>query len=49
MDVEGVFRGKIMSKVKLFLLVKFEGFNFCSVIFGWDSEFIGLLYKYLLI
>ncbi|OXG23341.1 glutamine synthetase [Cryptococcus neoformans Tu401-1] len=35
-DVEGVLRGKIMSKAKLLSSVKSEGFNFCSVIFGWD-------------
>ncbi|WVQ70556.1 hypothetical protein IAR50_000075 [Cryptococcus sp. DSM 104548] len=35
-DVEGVLRGKIMSKSKLLSSVKSDGFNFCSVIFGWD-------------
>lgn len=49
MDVEGVLRGKIMSKAKLLSSVKSEGFNFCSVIFGWDSESTGLSHKQLLI
>ncbi|WVN89641.1 uncharacterized protein L203_104871 [Cryptococcus depauperatus CBS 7841] len=35
-DVEGVLRGKVMSKSKLLSSVKSNGFNFCSIIFGWD-------------
>ncbi|WVF67973.1 hypothetical protein IAT40_002735 [Kwoniella sp. CBS 6097] len=35
-DVDGVLRGKIMSKDKFLSSVKSDGFNFCSVIFGWD-------------
>ncbi|WWD20609.1 hypothetical protein CI109_105085 [Kwoniella shandongensis] len=35
-DVDGVLRGKIMSKEKLLSAAKSDGFNFCSVIFGWD-------------
>jgi len=34
-DIDGVLRGKLMSKKK-FLSVAAEGFGFCSVIFGWD-------------
>jgi len=34
-DVDGVLRGKFMSKSK-FLSVAKGGFGFCSVIFGWD-------------
>lgn len=37
-DEDGVLRGKIMSKSKFLSAVKTEGFGFCSVIFGWDSE-----------
>lgn len=36
-DVDGIFRGKIMSKDK-FLSVVESGFGFCSVIFGWDMH-----------
>ncbi|KAI9682510.1 MAG: hypothetical protein M1829_000302 [Trizodia sp. TS-e1964] len=36
-DVDGVLRGKLMSKNK-FLSVANEGFGFCSIIFGWDIE-----------
>ena len=36
-DVDGVLRGKVMSKEK-FLSVAGEGFGFCSVIFGWDMH-----------
>ncbi|ORX41117.1 hypothetical protein BD324DRAFT_575254 [Kockovaella imperatae] len=35
-DVDGVLRGKIMSKSKFLSAVKSDGFGFCSVIFGWD-------------
>lgn len=38
-----------MSKSKLLSAVKSEGFNFCSVIFGWDSESTALPYNLLLI
>ena len=34
-DVDGVLRGKLISKKK-FLNVAKDGFGFCSVIFGWD-------------
>ena len=36
-DVDGVLRGKLMSKTK-FLSVAEAGFGFCSVIFGWDMH-----------
>ncbi|KAG9046763.1 hypothetical protein FS837_003693 [Tulasnella sp. UAMH 9824] len=36
LDVDGVFRGKYMSKDKFLSAVKGGGFGFCSVIFGWD-------------
>jgi glutamine synthetase len=36
-DVDGVLRGKIMSKKK-FLSIAQSGFGFCSVIFGWDMH-----------
>ncbi|KAF9532224.1 hypothetical protein CPB83DRAFT_847455 [Crepidotus variabilis] len=35
-DVDGVLRGKFMSKEKFLSAVKTDGFGFCSVIFGWD-------------
>jgi glutamine synthetase len=36
-DVDGVLRGKIMSKSKFLSCIKSDGqFGFCSVIFGWD-------------
>ncbi|KAI0819537.1 glutamine synthetase/guanido kinase [Trametes gibbosa] len=35
-DVDGVLRGKYMSKEKFLSAASSEGFNFCSVIFGWD-------------
>lgn len=39
-DVDGVLRGKIMSKEKFLGIVEGgEGFGFSSVVFGWDSEF----------
>ncbi|GAA5861205.1 hypothetical protein JCM8547_008518 [Rhodosporidiobolus lusitaniae] len=34
-DVDGVCRGKIMSKDK-FLSAAKDGFGYCSVVFGWD-------------
>ncbi|KAM4063671.1 glutamine synthetase, catalytic domain-containing protein [Hirsutella rhossiliensis] len=36
-DVDGILRGKIVSKKK-FLSVAQAGFGFCSVIFGWDMH-----------
>lgn len=36
-DVDGMLRGKLMSKKK-FLSIAAEGFGFCSVIFGWDMH-----------
>ena len=36
-DVDGILRGKLISKKK-FLSVAKEGFGFCSVIFGWDMH-----------
>lgn len=36
-DVDGVLRGKLMSKKK-FLSIASTGFGFCSVIFGWDMH-----------
>lgn len=36
-DIDGVLRGKIISKKK-FLSVAKDGFGFCSVIFGWDMH-----------
>lgn len=36
-DVDGVLRGKLVSKKK-FLSVAEAGFGFCSVIFGWDMH-----------
>ncbi|KAI9571489.1 hypothetical protein HD554DRAFT_2327064 [Boletus coccyginus] len=35
-DVDGVLRGKYMSKHKFLSAVSSGGFGFCSVIFGWD-------------
>ncbi|KAF8609858.1 glutamine synthetase/guanido kinase [Ceratobasidium sp. AG-I] len=35
-DVDGVLRGKFMSKDKFLSAVKGDSFGFCSVIFGWD-------------
>lgn len=37
MDVDGILRGKIISKKK-FLSIAEDGFGFCSVIFGWDMH-----------
>ena len=36
-DVDGILRGKLMTKKK-FLSVAEDGFGFCSVIFGWDMH-----------
>ncbi|RYP22167.1 hypothetical protein DL765_001815 [Monosporascus sp. GIB2] len=36
-DVDGILRGKLMSKKK-FLSIASSGFGFCSVIFGWDMH-----------
>ncbi|ROT41048.1 glutamine synthetase [Sodiomyces alkalinus F11] len=36
-DVDGMLRGKLMSKQK-FLSIAESGFGFCSVIFGWDMH-----------
>ncbi|KAH8908251.1 putative glutamine synthetase [Coniochaeta sp. PMI_546] len=36
-DVDGILRGKLMSKQK-FLSIAKDGFGFCSVIFGWDMH-----------
>lgn len=36
-DVDGVLRGKLISKKK-FLSVAADGFGFCSVVFGWDMH-----------
>ncbi|ERS96886.1 hypothetical protein HMPREF1624_06212 [Sporothrix schenckii ATCC 58251] len=36
-DVDGILRGKIVSKAK-FLSIATSGFGFCSVIFGWDMH-----------
>lgn len=37
MDVDGILRGKLVSKKK-FLSIARDGFGFCSVIFGWDMH-----------
>ncbi|GFZ48202.1 hypothetical protein JCM24511_05950 [Saitozyma sp. JCM 24511] len=37
-DVDGVLRGKIMSKAKFLSASKSDGFGFCSVVFGWDMH-----------
>ena len=36
-DIDGMLRGKLMSKKK-FLSIAENGFGFCSVIFGWDMH-----------
>lgn len=36
-DVDGIVRGKLVSKKK-FLSIAKDGFGFCSVIFGWDMH-----------
>lgn len=37
-DVDGILRGKIISKEKFLSAVTSGGFGFCSVIFGWDMH-----------
>ncbi|OAX35814.1 glutamine synthetase/guanido kinase [Rhizopogon vinicolor AM-OR11-026] len=37
-DVDGVLRGKFMSKDKFLSAASAQGFGFCSVIFGWDMH-----------
>ncbi|KAL8681729.1 MAG: hypothetical protein Q9186_002176 [Xanthomendoza sp. 1 TL-2023] len=36
-DIDGILRGKLMSKRK-FLSIAKDGFGFCSVIYGWDMH-----------
>lgn len=36
-DVDGILRGKLVSKKKFLSIVE-DGFGFCSVIFGWDMH-----------
>jgi len=36
-DIDGIFRGKYMQAAK-FLTVLEKGFEFCDVVFGWDSN-----------
>ncbi|KAL6305310.1 hypothetical protein BKA93DRAFT_731222 [Sparassis latifolia] len=36
--VDGVLRGKFMSKEKFISAASSDGFGFCSVIFGWDMH-----------
>ncbi|KAL9018840.1 MAG: hypothetical protein Q9185_003858 [Variospora sp. 1 TL-2023] len=36
-DIDGILRGKLMSKKK-FLSIAKDGFGFCSVIYGWDMH-----------
>jgi glutamine synthetase len=36
-DIDGILRGKLISKKKFLSVVK-DGFGFCSVIFGWDMN-----------
>ncbi|POW00503.1 hypothetical protein PSHT_13022 [Puccinia striiformis] len=35
-DVDGVLRGKLISKDKFLSAIKSDGLGWCSVIFGWD-------------
>lgn len=37
LDVDGILRGKIMSRNK-FISAASSGFGFCSVVFGWDMH-----------
>ncbi|ORY79356.1 glutamine synthetase/guanido kinase [Leucosporidium creatinivorum] len=37
-DIDGILRGKIMTKDKFLSAVKGQGFGFCSVTFGWDMH-----------
>ncbi|KXN91501.1 Type-1 glutamine synthetase 2 [Leucoagaricus sp. SymC.cos] len=36
--VDGVLRGKFLSKDKFLSAAKTDGFGFCSVVFGWDMH-----------
>jgi glutamine synthetase len=36
-DIDGVIRGKYMAREKFFSALA-SGFNFCDVVFGWDSH-----------
>ena len=36
-DLDGVIRGKYLARDKFFNALE-AGFNFCDVIFGWDSQ-----------
>jgi glutamine synthetase len=36
-DIDGVMRGKYMSKTKFFSALE-KGFGFCDVVLGWDSK-----------
>src|SRR5215467_9595541 len=36
-DVDGVMRGKYMAKTKFFSALE-NGFGFCDVVLGWDSN-----------
>ncbi len=36
-DIDGILRGKVISKTKFLKAVK-EGIGFCNVIFGWDMN-----------
>lgn len=36
-DVDGIIRGKLMSKKKFFSVAS-DGFGFCSLVFGWDMH-----------
>ncbi|KAH9997320.1 glutamine synthetase/guanido kinase [Russula vinacea] len=36
--VDGVLRGKFMSKDKFLSSISSDGFGFCSIIFGWDLQ-----------
>ncbi|HKK45128.1 MAG TPA: glutamine synthetase family protein [Balneolaceae bacterium] len=36
-DIDGILRGKVISKVKFLKAVK-EGVGFCNVVFGWDAS-----------
>jgi glutamine synthetase len=37
-DIDGVLRGKVLSKEKFLSALKSGGLAFCSVIFGWDMH-----------
>eukprot|EP00158_Paraphelidium_tribonemae_P002330 Partr_v1_DN25284_c0_g1_i1_m16993 putative glutamine synthetase len=37
-DIDGILRGKIISKAKFMSSLKSGGFGFCSVVFGWDMH-----------